>query len=78
MRFFHSVLAHVEGGIRYQQDVVCNKFLCDVVLVATTNGAVIDALVKIGLQDVPQSELNADLGRGLSREPPFLYISLSR
>lgn len=46
------------------QKIVGKVFLDDVALVAAANDEVINAVVGVGLEDVPQDGLTADLNHG--------------
>ncbi len=68
----HAVRAHVESHIRHVQEVVGEVLLDDVALVATADHEVVDAVVRIGLQDMPEDRLAADLDHRLRAQGGFL------
>ena len=72
--YFHAVFAHIKGDVGHVQKVVGEVLFDDVALVATADDKVVDAVVGIGLEDVPKDGLAADLdhrlgpGRGFFRD----------
>jgi len=61
------VVVHVEGDVGCVQEVVGEVFLDDVALVAETDDEVIDAVLGVELEDVPEDGAAADLDMGLGR-----------
>jgi len=72
---FHVIEIHIEGDITGVQEIVGEVFLDHITLVATTDDEVVDAVVAVNLEDVPQDRLAADLHHrlgpqvGLLRKP---------
>src|SRR5215472_17886079 len=56
----HSVLLHVEGDIRHVEKIIREVFLDQITLVATTDDKVVDSVLRIDLEDVPQDGSPAD------------------
>ena len=69
---FHAVFSHVKCDVRHVQKIVCKIFLDDVALIATANDKVINAVMGIGLHDVPQDWLTTYLNHGLWLGVSFL------
>src|SRR5882762_10354942 len=67
----HLIGVHVEGHIGGMQKVVGEVLLDDVALVATADDEVIDAVLRIYLQDVPQNGSAANLDHRLGPDNRF-------
>ncbi len=68
---FHPVVAEVEGHIRHVQEVVGEILLDHVPLVAAANDEVVNAVLGIDLQDVPQDGKSADIDHRLGTQGSF-------
>ena len=68
----HAVLAHVESNVRHVKKVVGKVLLDDVPLVAAANHEVVDAVVRIGLHDVPEDRLATNFNHGLGLDGSLL------
>jgi hypothetical protein len=61
----HLVVRHVEGDVGGVQEVVGEVLLDDVALVAAADDEVVDAVLGVELEDVPEDGAAADLDHGL-------------
>ena len=69
---FHHILLHIEGYIGCVEEVVGEVLLDYVTLVATANNEVVDAVGGVGLHNVPEDGLAADLDHRLGLEVGLL------
>src|ERR1700761_464909 len=61
----HAVLFHVEGDIGGVEEVVGEVLLDEVALVAAADDEVVDAVMGVDFEDVPQDRPAADFDHGL-------------
>lgn len=69
--YFHAVLAHIKGDVGHVHKIVGKILFDDVALVTTANNEVVDAVVGVGLEDVPQNGLAADFDHGFGASRGF-------
>ena len=67
----HLVVGDVEGDVGGVQEVVGEVLLDDVALVAEADNEVVDALLRVELEDVPENGASADLDHGLGTDRGF-------
>src|SRR6266567_8997570 len=67
----HLIGMHVKGYIGGMEEVVGEILLDDVSLVATANDEVIDAVLRVNLQDVPENGSAANLDHWLGTNYRF-------
>ena len=67
----HLVAGDVEGDVGGVQEVVGEVLLDDVALVSQADDEVVDALLRVELEDVPEDGLAADLDHGLGADGGF-------
>ena len=65
---FHLVIAHVEGDVGHVEEVVGEVLLDDVALVAAADDEVVDAVLGVELEDVPEDGPAANFHHGLGTE----------
>ena len=64
----HLVVVHVEGDVGGVEEVVGEELLDDVALVSAADDEVIDAVLGVDLEDVPEDGAATDLDHGLGAE----------
>ena len=69
---FHAVVRQIEGYVGHVQEIVGKVFLDDIALVATANHKIVDAVVGIRLQDVPEHRHATDFDHRLRFDVCFL------
>ena len=69
----HLVVVHVEGDVGGVQEVVGEVLLDDVALVAAADDEVVDAVLRVDLEDVPEDGAAADLDHRLGAEARSLH-----
>jgi len=67
----HVVEVHVESHIGRVQKIVGEIFLDDVALVTAADHEIVDAVMAVGLEDVPEDGLAAHLHHGLGPQVRF-------
>src|SRR5258708_5409468 len=67
----HLIGMHVKGHIRGMQEVVGEVLLDDVALVSATDDEVIDAMLGVNLQNVPENRTAANLDHWLGTNYRF-------
>ena len=50
----HAIFVHIEGYVRHMQEVIGEVFLDQVTLVSTADHKVVDTVLGIDFEDVPQ------------------------
>ena len=68
---FHPVAAHVEGDVGHVQEVVGEVLLDDITLVAAANDEIVDAVMRVHLQDMPKDRHTTDLHHRLGPRGSF-------
>ena len=53
----HSVLFHIESDVRHVQEIIREIFLDEISLVSAANNEIVDSVLRIHFQDVPQDRL---------------------
>src|SRR5579863_2247372 len=61
----HSIVLHIESDIRHMQEIVREVLLDEIAFVSTTNDEVVDSVLRIHLENVPQDRSTADLDHRL-------------
>src|SRR5215469_12167715 len=74
----HSIRLHVECHVRHMQEIVRKVFLDHVALVSATNNEVVDPMVGIQLQDMPQNRAAADLNHRFGADGSLLTEARSK
>ena len=64
----HLVVVHVEGDVGGVEEVVGEELLDDVALVSAADDEVIDAVLGVDLEDVPEDGAATDFDHGLGAE----------
>src|SRR4030081_2129254 len=67
----HLIGVHVKGHIRGMKKVVGEVLLDDVALVSATDNEVIDAMLRVNLQNVPENRTAANLDHRLGTNYRF-------
>ena len=67
----HLVLLHVEGDIRFVEEVVCEVFLDDIAFVAEEDNKIIVAVGRVYFHDVPENRLAVDFHHRFGDEVGF-------
>ena len=67
----HLVVVHVEGDVGGVEEVVGEVLLDDVALVSAADDEVVDAVLGVDLEDVPEDGAAADLDHGLGADRGF-------
>ena len=73
--YFHAVIHHVERYIRHVQEVIGEVLLDDIAFVAAANDEIVNAVMGVHLEDVPEDRFAANfdhwlgLQMGLFRNP---------
>jgi hypothetical protein len=61
----HSVVFHIESDVRHVQEIVREVLLDEISLISATNDEVVDSMLRIHLENVPQDRSTADLDHRL-------------
>ena len=69
---FHRILLHIEGYIGCVEEVVGEVLLDYVTLVATADDEIVDPVGGVGLHNVPEDGLAADLDHRLGLQVGLL------
>ena len=67
----HPVFGHIEGHVRHVQEVVSEIFLDEIALVTAADDEVVDLVVRVDLQDVPEDRPASDFDHRLGADSGF-------
>ena len=67
----HSVVLHIESNVRHVQEIVREVLLDEITLISATNDEVVDSMLRIHLENVPQDRSTADLDHRLRAHDRF-------
>jgi hypothetical protein len=62
--YLHAVIAHIKGNVRHVQKVIGEVLFDDITLVSTANDEVIDAVVGVAFEYVPQYGFATNFNHG--------------
>ena len=57
----HSILFHIESDVRHVQEIIREILLDEVSLISATNDELVDSVLRVHFEDVPQDRSTADL-----------------
>ena len=61
----HLVLLHVEGNIRFVEEIICEVLFDDIALVAKKDNKIIVPMGRVDFHDVPENRLSVDFDHRL-------------
>jgi len=67
----HSIFLHVEGDVRHVQEVVGEVFFDEIALVTAADDEIVDQVLRVGLQDMPEDWPAADFDHRLGTKDRF-------
>src|ERR1039457_5674314 len=78
LMYLHPILSHIKGHVGHVQEVVSKVFLDQIPFVSATDNNVVDSMVRIDLQNVPENRAPADFHHWFGAQSRFFAQACSQ